>query len=473
MSPRPAGLAALLPAAIVLMLVVSGCGGGGGSSDDDAAPAAPVVPAIPGTVVTPAKMNDQDLNTILFQARAGDTITLPAGKYVFKRSLKLTVDNVTVVGVGNGTDAATSTILSFKDAAESNGVEARFVKGVTLKRFAVEDAVGNGVFVTDSSNVVIDTVRAEWTTDPSHTSRMAYGLYPVACENVVVTNSIAIGSNDSGVYVGQSNNIRVINNEAYANVAGVEIENSHNAIVEGNSVHDNSAGILVFAVPGTARFLDNNGTIVRGNKILSNNLPIPDTASGVVREVPPGTGVMLMAAQNTEVVGNTIKDHVTAAVLMLSFESTGLSFDPKAYDQYLRGASIHGNSFENFGSMPAGAFADPDGLGPVIAGLFAALDAEGLPKRMAAVVWDGIVDPATATPDTVGADGEHGVYAGVRQICSAGNTTDLPVIAGQVSFENIDLDLHALLAGIADSPIFPFPPRLACAVTLPAVTGLP
>ncbi|MBW8893625.1 MAG: hypothetical protein JF617_16495 [Burkholderiales bacterium] len=123
-----------------------------------------------------AKMNDEDLNTILFQAREGDTITLPAGRYVFNRSLKLSVNKLTIVGAGNGSDPATNTILSFKGASESNGVEARYVKGVTFRKFAVEDAVGNAVFVTYSSDVVIDTVRAEWTDDPLHSSQMAYGL---------------------------------------------------------------------------------------------------------------------------------------------------------------------------------------------------------------------------------------------------------------------------------------------------------
>jgi parallel beta-helix repeat protein len=270
--------------------------------------------------------------------------------------------------------------------------------------------------------------------------------------------------------VGQSQNIRVVGNEAYSNVAGIEIENSHNAIVENNKVHDNSAGVLVFALPGAFRFVDNNGVLVRGNTVVGNNRPIADTAAGIVRGVPPGTGVMAMAAQNTEVTGNTITSQKTAGVLVVSFQSTGLFFDPTTYDPYVRAFYAHDNTISDFGSQPDGVFADPAGLASLVDGLFASLAADGLPQRMPAVVWDGLVDPATGT---TGAQGEGGDYSGNLQICSRDNTIDIPIIAGQISYEDIDFDLLALEQGLSSGPVFPFPPRMDCQITLPAVTGLP
>jgi parallel beta-helix repeat protein len=444
---------------VLLAITLAGCGG----SSDSTAP-------VQGTVVTVAQMNTEDLNTILFQAKSGDTITLPAGKYTLDGPLIMNVDNVTIAGGGNGADPAKDTILSFKNAATKDGIQVSNVTAVTLTKFAVEDAVGNAIFINKSQNVVMDTVRAEWTTDPVHTSQMAYGLYPVQCDNVLITNSKAIGTRDAGVYVGQSQNIRVANNEVYYNVAGVEIENSHNAIVENNDVHDNSGGILVFALPGTYRFADNNGTVVRNNNIHANNQAIADNAAGFVRAVPPGTGVMVLTAQNTEVTGNTIANHLTTGIVAISFQSTG--FDPGSapYDPYLRGFYAHGNTITDFGTTPGGAFATAP-LNAIVSGLFAELAGNGLPQRFPAVIWDGIVDPATGSG--VGSSGQGGSYAGNLQICSKGNTTDQPNIAGVISYENMDLDLLALLAGTAAAPIFPFPPRMDCTITLPAVTGQP
>jgi parallel beta-helix repeat protein len=415
-------------------------------------------------------MNSEDLNTIFFRAREGDTITLPAGKYLFNRTLKLSVNKVTILGAGNGSDPATNTILSFKGAAETNGLEARFVKTVTLRKFGVEDAVGDAIMVSDSSDVLMDTVRAEWMTDPVKTSRMAYGLYPVACDNVQIINSKAIGTRDAGVYVGQSKNIRVSGNEVYYNVAGIEIENSRNAIVENNDVHDNTGGILVFALPGTYRFANNDGTIVRNNKIHDNNQPTAANATGFVTAVPPGTGVMVLASQNSEVSGNTITKHKTAGILAISFQATQIAFDPKVYDPYLRGFYAHDNRIDDFGGAPGGAFADPAGLGAVVDGMFASLKGNSLPQRLPAVIWDGIVDPATGS---TGSQGQGGQYKGNEQICSKTNVIDTLTVPGMISYENLDLDLLALLQGLSAAPNFPFPARMNCSISMPPVTGLP
>ncbi|MBE2262410.1 MAG: right-handed parallel beta-helix repeat-containing protein [Burkholderiaceae bacterium] len=455
---RPLLLATLISAGL------AGCGGGG----DSPAPSTPAAPVVQGTVVKPSQMNAEDLNTIFFQARPGDTITLPAGKYTINKHLALTVDNVTIVGGGNGNDPSKDTILSFKNASESNGLEVRNVKGITLRKFAVEDSVGNAVFVSDSKDVIMDTLRTEWTTDPVNTSLMAYGLYPVASDNVQVLNSKAIGTRDAGVYVGQSTNIRVAGNEAYYNVAGIEIENSKNAIVEDNYVHENTGGILVFALPGTYRFKDNVGTLVRNNRVINNNQRVASNASGFVTAVPPGTGMLILAAQDTEITGNTITNHKTTGILAVSFQATGFSYDARVYDPHLRGLYAHRNVITDFGSAPAGLFADPAGLKPVVDGLFGFLRANGLPAKLAAVAWDGIVD---ATTGTTGPYGNGGSYTGNQRICSKDNTLDTITIPGTISYENLDLDLIGLMAGVNQAPNFPFPARMNCELTLPTVTG--
>jgi parallel beta-helix repeat protein len=125
---------------------------------------------------------------------------------------------------------------------------------VTFKKFAIEDASGNGVFVNQSKNIVMDTLRTEWMINPFGTSKMVYGLYPVSSDNVKIVNSKAVGTRDAGVYVGQSTNILVAKNTVVNNVAGIEIENSYNAIVEDNDVYDNTGGILVFALKAPPRF---------------------------------------------------------------------------------------------------------------------------------------------------------------------------------------------------------------------------
>jgi parallel beta-helix repeat protein len=469
---------AKLSVPLIAAAVLAACGGG----DDGSTPA----PAANVVTVSASQMTTTGLNAILNAAANGTTISLPAGKYSLLGPLQLANKNgITIVGAGNGYDPARATILSFKNALTQNGLSASQANNLTLRSFAVEDASGNGVFVTQSNTVVMDTLRAEWTTDPLNTSTMAYGLYPVSSDNIKVTNSIVAGSRDAGVYVGQSTNIRVSYNDVHDNVAGVEIENSHNAIVEGNNVHNNTGGILVFALPGPTRFFDTADVKVINNQINGNNLPPGANATGLVLTIPPGTGVMLLASQRVEVSGNTIADHQTTGVLAVTAVAAGIDLSGvaglrdsqgKPYDPYTRGVSVHDNTIGNFGSSPGGAFANPAPLGAFTDGVLNGLQGLGSPRAFGAVLWDGMVDPATAATAPL-ADGSLGAYGGNLQVCSQNNTvTPTGATSATPAYQNMDFNLVSLLsgAGLSGSPFFaPLganPTRMACTITLPAVT---
>ena len=95
-------------------------------------------------------------------------------------------------------------------------------------------------------------------------------------------------------------------------------------------------------------------------------------------------------------------------------------------------------------------------------------------KNFPAVMWDGIVDPATGTGVTIvgGAYPVGGNYTGNQQVCSKNNGVTPPVSSVGVSYENLDLNLFGLMTGTA-SFAFPTPPRMNCTITLPTVTGYP
>ncbi|WP_092415836.1 parallel beta-helix domain-containing protein [Collimonas sp. OK307] len=444
----------------------------GGLSDSTIAP--PPDSASSTVKVTAAQMNDSDMSNILYQVKPGSTIILPAGKFKFDGPLTMNTDGITITGQGNGSDPSKDTILSFAGASSKNGFQAFNVAGITLKNFAVEDAVGNGVFVSASSNVTMDGLRAEWTNDPVQTSQMAYGLYPVNCKGVIVKNSKIVGTRDAGVYVGQSENIRVQNNEAYLNVAGVEIENSDNAIVENNNVHDNTGGILVFSLPGTSYVIKKGAnTKVRNNHIHSNNTPVAENATGYVTAVPPGTAVMVLAADNTEILNNIIDDHKTTSILAVSFQATGIAYNDPKYEPYVHSVYAHDNTISKSGYAPGGAFADPKQLKPIVDGLFAQLKSFSQPEQLAYAIWDGIVDTDPAMGSGTASDGSGGVLKPGFAICVKGNTLDTPFFDGLLSYESMDLNLLGLLSGSASAPNFPFPARMNCTLSLPAIPDMP
>lgn len=458
----------LMTAAIVTALAA--CGDGGISRS-----VAPAPDSASSTVkVSAAQMNDSDMSNILFQVKPGSNIILPAGKFTFDGPLTMNTDAVTISGQGNGSDPTKDTILSFASASSKNGFQAFNVKGITLTNFAVEDAVGNGVFVSASSNVTMDGLRAEWTNDPIHTSQMAYGLYPVNCQGVIVKNSKIVGTRDAGVYVGQSENIRVQKNEAYLNVAGVEIENSDNAIVENNDIHDNTGGILVFSLPGTAYVIKKGANAkVQNNHIYRNNTPVAANATGYVTAVPPGTAVMVLAADNTEILNNLIEDHKTTSILAISFQATGIAFNDPLYEPYVHSVYAHDNTISKSGYAPGGAFADPNQLKPVVDGLFAQLKSFAQPQQLAYGIWDGIVDTDPSKGSGTASDGSGGVLKPEFAVCVKGNTLDTPFIDGLLSYESMDLNLLGLLSGSAQAPNFPFPARMNCTLSLPAIPDMP
>jgi parallel beta-helix repeat protein len=458
----------LMIAAIVAALAA--CGDGGISRN-----VAPAPDSASSTVkVSAAQMNDSDMSNILFQVKPGSSIILPAGKFMFDGPLTMNTDAVTISGQGNGSDPSKDTILSFAGASSKNGFQAFNVKGITLTNFAVEDAVGNGVFVSASSNVTMDGLRAEWTNDPINTSQMAYGLYPVNCKGVIVKNSKIVGTRDAGVYVGQSENIRVQKNEAYLNVAGVEIENSDNAIVENNDIHDNTGGILVFSLPGTSYVIKKGANAkVQNNHIYRNNTPVAANATGYVTAVPPGTAVMVLAADNTEILNNLIEDHKTTSILAISFQATGIAFNDPLYEPYVHSVYAHDNTISKSGYAPGGAFADPNQLKPVVDGLFAQLKSFAQPQQLAYGIWDGIVDADPSKGSGTANDGSGGVLKPAFAVCVKGNTLDTPFIDGLLSYESMDLNLLGLLSGSAQAPNFPFPARMNCTLSLPAIPDMP
>ena len=324
-----------------------------------------------GFVVDPGF--EKSLQQRLLDAKPGDVIAIPAGKYALIRSLSVTTNGVTVRGAGMG-----KTILSF--ARQTSGAEGMLVTGddFTIEDLALEDSKGDALKINGVKNAVMRRVRAEWT-GGSKTSNGAYGLYPVQVTNVLIEDSVVRGASDAGIYVGQSTNIIVRNNRAEGNVAGIEIENSTGADVTGNVATGNAGGILVFNLPNLPVL--GSKTRVFRNTIKANNHANFGAAGSAVSSVPPGSGVIVNSNDQVEIFDNDIADNQTANVIISSYYSTG--FDTtrgvaKTYDPYPQQIYVTGNRFSGGGTNPGSHYA-----------ALKAVTGGALP----AVLWDGFFDP--------------------------------------------------------------------------------
>ena len=290
----------------------------------------------------------ESIQAAVDRARPGDVIEVMPG--IYKEEVKVDLDNITIRGVTSEIPPADSAGILRRPVFDgenklSDGVLASGSSFV-LENIDLRDYTANGVVAQHARNVTFRNLKIE------HTG--LYGVYPVSCTGVKIENCVATGIADAALYVGQSRDIVVRDSEAHDNVTGIEIENSVNAIVENNNVHDNTGGILVFILPNNPSKVGRN-CIVRNNRVINNNHVNFANPNSIVANVPPGTGVMIMAADNTEVTGNEIRNNDCYGVAVFSLEvafEKGTAFDvgPIPENNW-----IHGNTYSDNGRNPAGA----------------------------------------------------------------------------------------------------------------------
>ncbi len=349
--------------------------------------------------ISPTGNDFEAIQGLFSEASEGDIVCLDAGTYGgLNEEIVISTNNLTVRGAGQD-----ETILDFVDQADgANGIKV-ISDGVTFEDLQVKNTPGDGIRGDQVDDISFVRIKVLWE-DPDLSLHGAYGIYPVGCNNVSVIESTVIGSRDAGHYVGQSNNVLVRDSVAYQNVAGVEIENCFDAWVFNNEAYENTAGLLVFDLPGLEQ---NDGARTRfyENNIHNNNF-MNFATGGVVAQVPSGTGVLVLAANDIEIDNNTIDDHKTAGVIIVHFAELlfGVNEDPE-FDIYNRGVHVHDNQFSMIGY-------DPD---PLIEGFLNGGDGPEL-------LWDGVYQDCTDTPP----DNER--------ICMHSNTA----VEGEVRYVNLD-----------------------------------
>ncbi|HQV04039.1 MAG TPA: parallel beta-helix domain-containing protein [Novosphingobium sp.] len=308
------------------------------------------------------------LQEALIIAAPGDVVELGAGRFVLTDGLSLDVKGVTVRGAGMD-----ATVLDF--SAQKGAGEGLLVTSdeVTLRDFAVENTKGDGIKSKGADNIVYYRLRVTWTGGPKETNG-AYGIYPVSSTGVLVDGCKVSGASDAGIYVGQSKAITVRYNYVEQSVAGIEIENSRGALVTGNLVTRNTGGILVFDLPNLP-VMGGGNVLIEDNVVSGNDTPNFAPKGNIVAGVPRGTGIMIMANENVEIIGNSVDGNPTAAVMIVAYP---LAYKDARYNPLPRKVRLVANRLRR------------NGYDPQLPGAPALLAAFGgsLPN----VMWDGLGD---------------------------------------------------------------------------------
>ncbi len=331
-----------------------------------------------------------ELQERLILAQPGDVIEIPAGQFEFDRPLSLDgAARVTIRGAG-----MEETVLSFYgQKAGAEGLLLTDADSITVENLTIQDAKGDAVKLLDCDGVTLRNIRTTWS-GGAREENGAYGLYPVACSNVLIEGCEAYYASDAGIYVGQSRNIIVRNSLAYGNVAGIEIENSIHAKVHDNVAENNTGGILVFDLPDLPAG-NGHSCQVYNNKIVANNHRNFAPEGNIVGIIPPGTGIILLAAKKVEVFDNEIVGHKTIGLGIASYYLTETPWNSKDYDPYVRNVYVHGNTFERKRAIPDLS----KRFGQMVNYLF--------PGRPQDILYDGILED--------GAAGENPMQICIRQ----------------------------------------------------------
>jgi parallel beta-helix repeat protein len=295
-----------------------------------------VIEVIPGASIQEA----------LDRAGRGGTVRVHPG--VYHEDLLVIHHDVTIEGIlENGKRPLLDGRGQISDGIVALGN--RFeVRGLEVKSYQ-----GNGVVARGARDVVLK--------DLVVSSPGLYGLYPVECEGVLVESCFVSGARDAGIYVGQSRKIAVRRNEVFGNVAGIEIENSLDARVEENHVHDNAGGILVFLLPFNPSKEAREARVAR-NRVLHNNTPNFADPGAMVANVLQGTGIMVLAADATDVTENEVIGNQTYGVAVSSLVGLypeGTRFDVEPFADENR---VHGNVLKENGRDPDGRLKSRFGL---------------------------------------------------------------------------------------------------------------
>ncbi len=320
-----------------------------------------------------------------------DTLHFESGMFDFTQELSVEGKDGVVIR-GEGVD---NTIINFANqTAGAQGILATNMTNVLFADFTVLDPAGDGIRINDSQGVTIIRTNVVYSGDPS-AENGAYGLYPVACSDVLVDDCYVRGASDAGIYVGQSEKIICRNNLVEECVAGLEIENCNDADVYDNVLRNNTGGLLIFDLPNLPIIPEGARSRAFNNTIENNNFMNFAPEGNIVGSVPPGTGVLLLSPRDVELFDNTITGNNIMSIGVIAYESlstldANLAHDDENYDPYVYNINIHDNTISRDDVYPEATNALAD-----VIKLLAYPDPALIPE----ILWDGFSNPDVPDED--------------------------------------------------------------------------
>lgn len=251
-------------------------------------------------------------------AQPGDTIRVPPGTY--RENVVVNKDGLQIRGshaaVLDGTGLPGTTGIRVAPVAP-----ATVIRGFTLSGLTVQNYSRTGVLLRS-----VDGFRLE---GGRYRHNGVYGIFPILSTHGVIEQNDVSGSDDSGIYIGQSSDVAIRANRTDDNTVGIEVENSSKIDVENNHARNNAIGIIVMVLPGLA-VPATSDIQVKGNHLIENNRPNPVTdPTELLSQAPRGVGLLNVGGDRLIAERNIVMRNQSAGIGIIRLPAALASLDPR------------------------------------------------------------------------------------------------------------------------------------------------
>jgi len=174
-----------------------------------------------------------------------------------------------------------------------------------------------------------------------YSKNLGYAVFPVRSTAGLIDHNEVTGSEDSGIYIGQSSGVTIEKNHVSDCRVGYEVENSSQIDVLDNTASGNSVGISVFVLP----LLDVKATSdvrVEKNVMNQNNRVLIRDPDDPLEQIPAGVGLLIVGADRVTATQNRAMHNNSAGIIVGRLPPALASLDP-LIDPFPDGNEIRDN----------------------------------------------------------------------------------------------------------------------------------
>lgn len=304
---------------------------------------------------------------ILSQAYAQDdsSITIDeSGVYDFEGELLVSQRAPAIIITAD--DVTLKNVKFELTGEDGNGVDVRNSSNITLKNITITGPVGDsshGIFVTESSSVMIDQVNVTNVRD---------GIYIDESDDVVISN-VTGTQNRYGIHLMYSTNIEIQHSEFFENQTSIMAMVSENLRIKNNHIHSNatlhSQGLISY---------QNDNVSITNNEFNANlnAISIQDSTAVFIEEnnIYANQGAFHVLKSDPNITHNmifsNIRDLVSDATLtnisenyydapgMIDLNEDGYGDTPMQFDEGMNQVLLETSELQFYGQGPLGFFLD-------------------------------------------------------------------------------------------------------------------